>query len=64
LAVFVSGLSSTVLADDTEATAIIDKATKTLGGEDKLSKIKAATCKGKGTIKFGDKGKNVFGGKE
>jgi hypothetical protein len=61
--VFVPGLSSMVSADDTEATAILDRAMKALGGEDRLSKIKAATWKGKGKITFGDKGKTVFGDK-
>lgn len=40
-------------ADDKDAQAIIAKAIKALGGEDKLSKIKGATWKAKGTITFG-----------
>jgi uncharacterized protein (TIGR02246 family) len=36
-----------------DADAILDKAIKALGGEEKLSKIKAATWKTKGTISFG-----------
>jgi hypothetical protein len=39
-------------ADDKDAQAIVDKAIKALGGEEKLSKIKAATWKSKGTISF------------
>jgi hypothetical protein len=37
-----------------DAGAILDKAIKALGGEEKLSKIKAATWKAKGTIHIGD----------
>jgi hypothetical protein len=40
-------------ADDKDVNAILDKAMKALGGEEKLSKIKAATWKSKGTITFG-----------
>ena len=40
-------------ADDKEAKAILDKAIKALGGEEKLSKIKAVTWKAKGTLNFG-----------
>ena len=40
-------------ADDKDATAILDKAIKALGGEEKLSKIKAYSVKTKGTITFG-----------
>jgi hypothetical protein len=39
--------------DAREATAILDRAIKALGGEEKLSKIKAATWKAKGKINFG-----------
>jgi outer membrane lipoprotein-sorting protein len=45
-----SGLSR---ADDKDATPILDKAIKALGGEEKLSKIKAYSIKSKGTITFG-----------
>jgi hypothetical protein len=50
--VLVLGPSRTVSAEDAQATAILDKAMKALGGEDRLSKIKAATwkAKGKGTL--------------
>src|ERR1017187_6731723 len=40
-------------ADDKDATPILDKAIKALGGEEKLSKIKAYSAKSKGTITFG-----------
>lgn len=39
-------------ADDKDTQAILDKAIKALGGQEKLSKIKAATWKTKGTITF------------
>jgi outer membrane lipoprotein-sorting protein len=49
------GVSSSILADDSkEATAIIDKAVKALGGEEKLSKIKGMSWKSKGTFTFGE----------
>jgi hypothetical protein len=37
-------------ADEKDATAILDKAIKALGGEEKLSKIKAYSVKSKGTL--------------
>src|SRR5437588_9873091 len=40
-------------ADDEDAKAILAKAIKALGGEEKLSKVKAATWKGKGKINLG-----------
>jgi hypothetical protein len=40
-------------ADVQDANAILDKAIKALGGEEKLSKAKAFSAKGKGTITFG-----------
>jgi hypothetical protein len=39
--------------DDKDPKAILDKAIKALGGEEKLATIKAATWKSKGTITFG-----------
>jgi hypothetical protein len=49
----VAGWSGLVRAeDDKDPKAILDKAVKALGGEDKLSKVKAATWKGKGTLTF------------
>lgn len=50
LAVFVLGQSATGRADEKDALAIIDKAVKALGGEEKLAKIKAATWKTKGKL--------------
>jgi hypothetical protein len=41
-------------ADDKDVQAVLDKAIKALGGEEKLSAIKAATWKAKGKITFGD----------
>lgn len=50
-AMFVLGLGGRAkAADDKDAHAILDKAIKALGGQEKLSKIKAATWKIKGTI--------------
>lgn len=50
----VFSLSSFARAADTkDAKAIVDKAVKALGGQDKLSKIKAVAWKYKGTISFG-----------
>jgi hypothetical protein len=47
-------------AEDAKDTkAILDKAIKALGGEEKLGKVKAATWKSKGTITFGDN-ENAF----
>jgi hypothetical protein len=40
-------------ADAQDANAVLDKAIKALGGEEKLSKVKMATWKTKGTISFG-----------
>ncbi len=50
--VFVSGAGTKVTADDKDVTAILDKAMKALGGEEKLKKIKAVTWKTKGKIRF------------
>ncbi len=52
--VLVTGLGGAVRADDDKDTkTILDKAIKALGGEEKLSMIKAATWKAKGKINFG-----------
>jgi hypothetical protein len=40
-------------ADDKDATAILDKGIKALGGEEKLGKITAASWKAKGKMTFG-----------
>jgi hypothetical protein len=54
VAVLVSSPSSPAWADEKDAKAILDKAITALGGEAKLSQIKAATWKAKGKITFGD----------
>ena len=41
-------------ADAKDAKAVLDKAIQALGGQEKLSNIKAATWKGKGKITFND----------
>jgi hypothetical protein len=52
-AMFVLGFGGRAkAADDKDTQAILDKAIKALGGEEKLSKIKAASWKTKGTITF------------
>jgi hypothetical protein len=51
---FVFGLASPVRADDKDATAVLDKAIKAVGGEDKLGKIGAFSWKSKGKIRLGD----------
>jgi hypothetical protein len=45
-------LAPSAQADEKGAGAILDKAIKALGGEEKLAKVKAATWKTKGTISF------------
>jgi hypothetical protein len=45
-------LSAAGRAGEKDANAILDKAIKALGGEEKLSKLKAVTWKTKGTITF------------
>jgi hypothetical protein len=49
---FVLGLSGSAPAQE-NVNAILDKGIKALGGEEKLSKVKAASWKSKGTISFG-----------
>jgi hypothetical protein len=46
-------LFSPARADDQDAQAILDKAVKALGGEEKLAKVTAFSVKSKGTINFG-----------
>ncbi len=46
----VCAMSGWSRADEKEATAILDKAIKAMGGEEKLSKIKCFTVKSKGTL--------------
>jgi hypothetical protein len=47
--VFIAGLSGPARAAD-DANAVVDKAIKALGGEESLTKMKAYTWKGKGSI--------------
>jgi hypothetical protein len=50
----VAGMCSPVRAADApDANAILDKAIKAIGGEEKLSKVKVASWKAKGTVTFG-----------
>jgi hypothetical protein len=56
--VFVAVLASALggaarAADDKDGKAILDKAIKALGGEEKLKALKAVTWKGKGTVNIG-----------
>jgi hypothetical protein len=51
--VVVCGTAGTALADDQDVKAVLDKAIKALGGEEKLSAAKALTWKSKGTINIG-----------
>jgi hypothetical protein len=53
LLVSVSG-SPIRAADAKDANAVLDKAIKALGGQEKLSNIKAASWKGKGKLTFND----------
>jgi len=48
--IFAAGLLPRAHAGEKEAIAVIDKAIKAMGGEEKLSKIKGFTTTGKGTI--------------
>jgi hypothetical protein len=50
---FVVGLTGRVSADESQATAVVDKAIKAIGGEEKLTKASASSMKAKGTISFG-----------
>jgi hypothetical protein len=60
-AVLVAGSSSPVRAEDKNANAVLDKAIKALGGEEKLGNIKAMSWKSKGTITFGGDDNNFTG---
>jgi len=60
--VSISALGRTVSADDADAIAIVDKAMKALGGEDKLKKIEAAVWKSKGKLRLGDNTEHDFTG--
>jgi hypothetical protein len=61
VSVFLAGSGRTVSADEKqEVEAILDKAIKALGGEDKLTKIKAVAWKGKGKMIVGDNQEHEF----
>ncbi len=51
-AAFLFTTSGAARADDKDAKAILDKAIKALGGEEKLGKVEAFSWKSKGTITF------------
>ena len=53
LAVFATGLMTQTRADEAEAKAVVDKAIKALGGEEKLAKVKAYSTTSKGKVFFG-----------
>src|SRR5271155_1608457 len=57
--ILVSGLSHPTRADDLLPNAILDKAIKALGGEEKLKKAEAITWKAKGTITFNDNDNDI-----
>src|SRR5256885_11807548 len=58
-AALVAGATSQLQADDKDAAAILDKAIKAIGGEEKLSKINAATWTAKGTVSVMDNDSEV-----
>ena len=60
VSVFVSGTGRMVSADEKDVEAILDKAIKALGGEDKLTKIQAVAWKGKGKMIVGDNQEHEF----
>jgi hypothetical protein len=60
VAVVAFGFVGTLRAEgDKSATAVIDKAIKALGGEEKLNAIKAASWKGKGTLAYGEEDNKI-----
>ena len=60
VSVVVSGSGHMVSADEKGARAILDKAIKALGGEDKLTKIEAVAWKCKGKMIIGDNQEHEF----
>ena len=52
VAFVICGPSGSIRADDKDTTAILDKAIKALGGEEKLGKATTVSWKSKGTITF------------
>jgi hypothetical protein len=57
-AMLVLSAISPARADDKDVMAVLDKAIKALGGEEKLNNVKAATWKGKGKLSFGGNDSN------
>jgi hypothetical protein len=58
-AALVAGATSPLRADDKDVTAILDKAIKALGGEEKLAKSQTFTQTAKGTITIMDNDSEV-----
>jgi hypothetical protein len=56
---FLSSPITPVRADDKDPNAILDKAIKALGGEEKLKKAEAITWKSKGTITLGGNANDI-----
>ena len=61
LTVFGLSLAGPIRADDKDAKAILDKAVKALGGEQKLSKATAIAWKANGIFTFGENGSEFNG---
>jgi hypothetical protein len=59
--VLAAGPAVAVRADDKDPQAILDKAIKAVGGEEKLTKAEAISWKTKGTINFGGNENDVKG---
>jgi len=57
-----AGLGTSARSAEQDAKAVLDKAIKAVGGEERLSKVKAFTWKGKTSIKFGEN-ENEFDGR-
>jgi hypothetical protein len=60
VSVFVFCSGRMVSAHEKDVEAIVDKAVKALGGEEKLAKIEAVVWKGKGNIIIGDNQEHEF----
>ncbi len=60
-AVLMMGPVSAIRADEKDATAILDKAIKAVGGEEKLAKAAAFSWKQKGTVTFGGNDNDMTG---
>jgi len=59
MTLLVSGPIHSTRADEKDATAVLDKAIKALGGEEKLKKAENLTWKTKGTITFNGEDNNI-----